>query len=517
MWGVANASDRITDESGGHHQQAADKLQPPAKLNQSHHQPHASAPLTQVLCIHDKTTALITMNSKSLRRLAGDHGSLHTAGLPPNYLFPPNSDPSADLTSLDVLLAGPVGTPYAQGVWRLHLDIPPTYPVSAPTAFFRTRCWHPNVDEATGAVCVETLKRDWSSTLKLRDVLVTISCLLIQPNPASALNEEAGKLANEDWAGFERRARLMTEIHAAVPRDLVEGVREAQMRGEEKEKEMQDAGAGGGREASTAKARGLGKGKCKVEEPGSLASAKAPSRAPLVEDEENTRHRGRTREASTDDEADWIPGPAAPAAPRRSPRKATGPKRETNIFGIRGLEPSVSLEDASKRGYPIDPQTGGLIAPELESTDPFKTVTSKRPTQSQTSSTFVVPISPSFTASTPQHTAPSTSATDTPELLKYAHKNPFSSIQPNNQQHPLHKEFSFKWTDAEALFETGLRQKTSSNTEDTESRDSVRKRLAGEDFERRREWEAKRFKKAGWDLKRYNRGDFGPRVGIGRL
>lgn len=140
------------------------------------------------------STADAAQNSKSLRRLAGDHGSLHTAGLPPNYLFPPDSDSSADLCSLDVLLSGPIGTPYANGVWRLHLDIPPTYPTAAPTAFFRTRCWHPNVDEATGAVCVETLKRDWSSTLKLRDVLVTISCLLIQPNPASALNEEASTL-----------------------------------------------------------------------------------------------------------------------------------------------------------------------------------------------------------------------------------------------------------------------------------------------------------------------------------
>lgn len=67
-----------------------------------------------------------TQNSKSLRRLAADHGSLHTAGLPPNYLFAPESDGSEDLTSLDVLLAGPVGTPYSGGVWRLHLDIPST-------------------------------------------------------------------------------------------------------------------------------------------------------------------------------------------------------------------------------------------------------------------------------------------------------------------------------------------------------------------------------------------------------
>lgn len=82
---------------------------------------------------------------------------------------------------------------------------------------------------------METLKRDWDSKLTLRDVLVTICCLLIQPNPDSALNAEAGALIQEGYEVFERRARLMTSINAGVPRSLVEGVREAQTRGQEME------------------------------------------------------------------------------------------------------------------------------------------------------------------------------------------------------------------------------------------------------------------------------------------
>lgn len=42
----------------------------------------------------------------------------------------------------------------------------------------------------------------------------TIKCLLIHPNPESALNEEAGRLLLEDYAEYESRARLLTEIHA---------------------------------------------------------------------------------------------------------------------------------------------------------------------------------------------------------------------------------------------------------------------------------------------------------------
>lgn len=42
----------------------------------------------------------------------------------------------------------------------------------------------------------------------------TIKCLLIHPNPESALNEEAGKLLLEDYKEYASRAHLLTEIHA---------------------------------------------------------------------------------------------------------------------------------------------------------------------------------------------------------------------------------------------------------------------------------------------------------------
>ncbi|KAF2131691.1 UBC-like protein [Dothidotthia symphoricarpi CBS 119687] len=415
------------------------------------------------------------MNSKSLRRLAADHGSLHTAGLPPNYLFPPTSS-SDSLTALDVLLAGPLGTPYASGVWHLHLDIPPTYPAAPPTATFRTRLWHPNIEEATGVVCVETLKRDWKSELKLRDVLVTISCLLIQPNPASALNEAAGKLAGEDWDGYCRRARLMTSIHAGVPASLADGVREAQGRGEDKhdagEIKKEDVGI---------KAEGKGKERVKVTP---VVAAKA-QRLPADDDAENTQQRGTAEPES--DESDWIPGP-------------TAARRNNNIFGIKGL----ALDSPPRRGLP--PTTKPTRADEQETpdnTDPFTTITSKHKPISF--DLRIPPPSPKPANQLQQQEQHPT--TDTPELLKFSHQNPFSAIQPNNQTHPLLREFSYSWEETSILHDVGMGS----------AKHDLRKRVAGDEFEQKRSWEMKRFRKAGFDLGRYNRGDFGPRVGIGRL
>jgi ubiquitin-conjugating enzyme E2 S len=420
-----------------------------------------------------------------MRRLAADHGSFHTAGLPPNYLFDPSHD-SSELTSLDVLLAGPVGTPYASGVWRLHLDIPPTYPTAPPTAQFRTRLWHPNIDEASGAVCVETLKRDWSSTLKLRDVLVTISCLLIQPNPASALNEAAGKLANEDWDGFCRRAKLMTDIHAVVPGNIANEVKAAQMRGE-------DVPLEAGPVQDEKKIQAMVKGKERVK----ATPSQSKVRLPAVEDEENLRRRGQTQDPESDPESDWIPGPD------KTPKTAA---RRDNIFGIKGLGDAMQLDSPPKRIYPTNLAAGPKENEDQnDPTDPFITVLSKRTTTSTTHSSDLRLPAPS-----PSH-LPQT----TPDLLKFSHTNPFSAIQPNNQTHPLLKEFSYSWEDSEILHDTGL-LKDSMSLEGV-GRLEVRKRVASEEFERKKRWEMKRFRKAGCDLGRYNRGDFGPRVGIGRL
>lgn len=108
----------------------------------------------------------------------------------------------------------PAGTPYEKGSFRLRLSLPADFPTCPPTAQFSTKIFHPNVS-TSGDVCVNVLKRDWSPGLGLRHVLVVVRCLLVEPFPESALNEEAGRLLLEDYGTFAARARLMTGVHAS--------------------------------------------------------------------------------------------------------------------------------------------------------------------------------------------------------------------------------------------------------------------------------------------------------------
>lgn len=119
-------------------------------------------------------------------------------GIPVNFLF--------------IFLAG---TPYAGGLFKVKLALGKDFPQTPPKAFFLTKIFHPNVAKS-GEICVNTLKKDWKPDLGLKHILLTVKCLLIVPNPESALNEEAGKLLLERYDDYARRAKMMTEIHAQV-------------------------------------------------------------------------------------------------------------------------------------------------------------------------------------------------------------------------------------------------------------------------------------------------------------
>jgi hypothetical protein len=87
------------------------------------------------------------------------------------------------------------------------------FPASPPRGFFLTKMYHPNVDMSSGAICVNTLKKDWTVQTTLSHVLNVIRCLLIVPFPESSLNDEAGRLFMESYSEYAKRARLMADVH----------------------------------------------------------------------------------------------------------------------------------------------------------------------------------------------------------------------------------------------------------------------------------------------------------------
>lgn len=110
-------------------------------------------------------------------------------------------------------IEGPTGTPFEGKYFQLKLVLSADFPASPPRGFFLTKLYHPNVEGSSGAICVNTLKKDWTATTTFSHVLSVIRCLLIVPFPESSLNDEAGKLFMESYGEYHRRARLMADVH----------------------------------------------------------------------------------------------------------------------------------------------------------------------------------------------------------------------------------------------------------------------------------------------------------------
>ncbi|OLL22545.1 Ubiquitin-conjugating enzyme E2 S-B [Neolecta irregularis DAH-3] len=119
----------------------------------------------------------------------------------------------SDITDLQALIMGPEKTPFEGGAFKCKVIYGSDYPSGPPTCTFITRIFHPNIS-TSGQVCLNTLKKDWNSEMTISHVLLTVKCLLINPFPESALNEDAGKLLLDGFSLFARQAKLMTSIHA---------------------------------------------------------------------------------------------------------------------------------------------------------------------------------------------------------------------------------------------------------------------------------------------------------------
>ncbi|KOS22984.1 Ubiquitin-conjugating enzyme E2 8 [Escovopsis weberi] len=114
-----------------------------------------------------------------------------------------------------VRFKGPAETPFEGGLWKVHVELPDTYPYKSPSIGFVNRIFHPNIDELSGSVCLDVINQTWSPMFDMINIFeVFLPQLLRYPNPTDPLNGEAAALLIREPKSYEAKVKEYVQKYA---------------------------------------------------------------------------------------------------------------------------------------------------------------------------------------------------------------------------------------------------------------------------------------------------------------
>lgn len=123
------------------------------------------------------------------------------------------SNEGCDMFKWQATIMGPKDSPYEGGVFFLNILFPSDYPFKPPRCNFTTKIYHCNIS-SNGSICLDILKDQWSPALTISKVLLSISSLLTDPNPADPFVPEIANLLTKDKKKHDGNAREWTQKYA---------------------------------------------------------------------------------------------------------------------------------------------------------------------------------------------------------------------------------------------------------------------------------------------------------------
>eukprot|EP01135_Chromosphaera_perkinsii_P005868 Nk52_evm1s370 gene=Nk52_evmTU1s370 len=108
----------------------------------------------------------------------------------------------------------PTAEPYDKGAFKVGIEFPAEYPFKPPKVEFRTRIYHPNIDEK-GNICMGILKAEnWKPATKVVNVLESLMQLVQEPNAADPLVGEIAEIFTTDKTKFKKNVEEYIKKYA---------------------------------------------------------------------------------------------------------------------------------------------------------------------------------------------------------------------------------------------------------------------------------------------------------------
>ncbi|ATZ45566.1 hypothetical protein BCIN_01g03280 [Botrytis cinerea B05.10] len=124
---------------------------------------------------------------------------------------------AVDLTNAIACIEGPSESPYAGGIFFLHIYFPIQYPESPMKVRFLTQIHHPNISTDED-LYLPSIAVEWPLKKSLHEVLSSIFSILSKPELDDHFIPEIAKEYIDDYKGFFEKATISTSKHASKER-----------------------------------------------------------------------------------------------------------------------------------------------------------------------------------------------------------------------------------------------------------------------------------------------------------
>ncbi|KAK3084421.1 hypothetical protein FSP39_013289 [Pinctada imbricata] len=107
----------------------------------------------------------------------------------------------------------PDSPPYNKGAFKIEIVFPAEYPFKPPKLTFKTKIYHPNVDEK-GQICLPIISAEnWKPATKTDQVIQALVALVNDPEPEHPLRADLAEEYTKDKKKFFKNAEEFTKKH----------------------------------------------------------------------------------------------------------------------------------------------------------------------------------------------------------------------------------------------------------------------------------------------------------------